>query len=75
MSNSCCIFGLTKGREKEILMFHFPSNETKCQSWLAAFDWKRSYTLLHCCCGDNEGGNRINVLVERGTSCNMECMA
>ena len=41
MSNSCCIFGLTKGREKEILMFRFPSNETKCQSWLAAFDWKK----------------------------------
>ena len=37
MPNSCCICGLTKGKEKEILMFHFPSNETKRQSWLAAF--------------------------------------
>ena len=30
MSNSCCICGLTKGKEKEISMFRFPSSETKC---------------------------------------------
>ena len=38
MPNSCCICGLTKGKEKEISMFRFPSNETKRQSWLAAFN-------------------------------------
>ena len=47
MPNSCCICGLTKGKEKEISMFQFPSNETKCQSWLAASNMNPSEISEH----------------------------
>ena len=47
MPNSCCICGLTKGKEKEISMFRFPSNETKRQSWLAAFNMNPSEISEH----------------------------
>ena len=68
MPNSCCICGLTKGKEKEMSMFRFASNETKRQSWLAAFNMNPNeisedsrICSRHCLNGDSSNPPSLNL--------------